>query len=74
MRDDARHRVRLSGVTVPRELLERVRAIAGDVRGELSRAVEVALADWVERRTSKKHDPAGDETSGVQESNRQTEG
>lgn len=69
MRDDARHRVRLSGVTVPRELLEAVRAIAGDVRGEVSRAVEVALADWVERRT-KKHDPGGDETTGAQESNR----
>jgi post-segregation antitoxin (ccd killing protein) len=65
--------VRLSGVTVPRELLERVRAIAGDVRGEVSRAVEVALADWVERRTSKKHDPGGDETTGAQESNRQPE-
>jgi hypothetical protein len=60
MRDDARHRVRLSGVTVPRELLERVRAIAGDVRGEVSRAVVEALTAWL-----KKHDPGGDETTGA---------
>jgi len=73
MPDAARHRVRLSGVTVPRELLERVRAVAGSVRGELSRAVEVAMLDWCERReaiaAAQKATAAGEGTRGSQESN-----
>ena len=73
MPDAARHRVRLSGVTVPRQLLERVRGIAGPVRGELSRAVEVALYDWCERReaytAAQKATAAGEGARGSQESN-----
>jgi post-segregation antitoxin (ccd killing protein) len=45
--DSRRHSVRLSGVTVPAELLERVRAAAGDERGALSAAVREALEAWV---------------------------
>lgn len=45
--DAARHSVRLSGVTVPREVLEAVRLVAGPQRGALSAAVGEALRAWL---------------------------
>jgi hypothetical protein len=45
--DAARHSVRLSGVTVPRDVLEAVRLVAGSRRGALSAAVADALRAWL---------------------------
>lgn len=45
--DAARHSVRLSGVTVPRDVLDTVRLVAGSRRGALSAAVADALRAWI---------------------------
>ena len=45
--DAARRSVRLSGVTVPRDVLEAVRLVAGSRRGALSSAVSEALRTWL---------------------------
>ena len=45
--DAARHSVRMSGVTVPRDVLEAVRQAAGPQRGALSSAVAEALRAWL---------------------------
>lgn len=45
--DAARRSVRLSGVTVPRDVLEAVRQAAGPRRGALSAAVSEALRAWL---------------------------
>lgn len=45
--DAARKSVRLSGVTVPRDVLDAVRLIAGPRRGALSAAVSEALQEWL---------------------------
>ena len=45
--DAARRSVRLSGVTVPRDVLEAVRQAAGSQRGALSAAVSEALRAWL---------------------------
>lgn len=45
--DAARRSVRLSGVTVPRDVLDAVRQAAGPQRGALSAAVADALRAWL---------------------------
>lgn len=45
--DAARRSVRLSGVTVPRDVLDTVRLVAGSRRGALSAAVSEALREWL---------------------------
>lgn len=45
--DAARRSVRLSGVTVPRDVLDAVRLVAGSQRGALSAAVADALRAWL---------------------------